>query len=496
MPLLYELNTRCWLGELTQTLGRKVTLESVPDEQFAGWQRFGFTHVWLMGVWPTGPRARAEALADPSLLRAYDEALPGWRPEDVAGSPYAIAQYHVAPALGEDAALRKFRRKLNGRGLKLVLDFVPNHLGLDHPWVREHPDYFVGGSDAAQKAGDPTFFAQQTPAGVRWLAHGKDPYFPAWTDTAQLDYRNTAARDALKRELCSIAERCDGVRCDMAMLVLNEIFERTWGPLTRATESPLPEFWPEAISAVKMANPDFVFMAEAYWGLETVLQRLGFDYTYDKQLYDEIVHRNPEAVRRGFQGGSDEFISKSVHFLENHDEPRIANLLNLDEQKAALLVTLGLLGMTLLHEGQLTGARTRAPVQLARRRIEAPQPDIARMYEDLLLTTHQTAIGRGDGHVLNPREAAPGNASARNFVLVQWQTPLPEFDLVVANLAPHRSQCFAPLSARGLAGCDWALKDLLGIEEYARSGAELARQGLYLDVPPNAAQLFHFEPVS
>jgi glycosidase len=222
-PLLYEVNARCWLRALSQKSGTAVTLANVPDSEIAGWQKLGFTHIWLMGVWTTGPRSRAEALKSPELRRAYDEVLPGWTEADVAGSPYAIGDYQVPPALGGEAGLKEFREKLRRQGLKLVLDFVPNHVGLDHPWVRQRPEFFVQSLAPA-----PGAFAQETGAEVRWLAHGKDPYFAPWTDTVQLDYRCAATRAAMTQLLQSIARRCDGVRCDMAMLVLSDVFAKTW----------------------------------------------------------------------------------------------------------------------------------------------------------------------------------------------------------------------------------------------------------------------------
>src|SRR5690348_4780704 len=133
-PLLYEINTRCWLSELSRNAGRRVTLANVPDSELLSWQRLGFTHIWLMGVWTGGPRARAQALASSELRRAYAEALPDWAEPDVAASPYAVDGYQVSAALGGNDALAQFRQRLQAAGLKLVLDFVPNHLGLDHPW--------------------------------------------------------------------------------------------------------------------------------------------------------------------------------------------------------------------------------------------------------------------------------------------------------------------------------------------------------------------------
>src|ERR1051326_1968376 len=302
-PLLYEINTRCWLRELSATRGAAVTLANVPGSEFDHWQRLGFTHIWLMGVWTTGPRSREFSRRQPDVRRECAELLADLRDEDIAGSPYPIGVYAVSPELGGEKGLRTFRQKLAARGLKLILDFVPNHTGLDHPWLVNHPARFVPGPENA-----PGSFLQQSAAGPRWISHGRDPYFPAWADTAQLDYLHPDTRAALISELNTVAARCDGVRCDMAMLVLNEVFAKTWadaprpdslaapisssslreeragrgpkrGEITPNTP-PLPdpllhpkeekekstatEFWTEPIFSVKSVQPHFLFLAEAY----------------------------------------------------------------------------------------------------------------------------------------------------------------------------------------------------------------------------------------
>jgi hypothetical protein len=491
-PLLYEVNTRCWLRALSEKSGTGITLATVPEAEPARWHKLGCTHIWLMGVWTTGPRARAEALKPPELRRAYDQVLPGWQEGDVAGSPYAIGDYQVPAALGGEAGLEQFRRQLHEHGLKLVLDFVPNHLGLDHAWVEERPELFV------QSAGQaPGTFAQESRGGVRWLAHGKDPYFAPWADTVQLDYRRAATRSAMTGLLQTIAKRCDGVRCDMAMLLLNEVFAKTWEGFPMAREqTPATEFWASAIPAVKGANAGFLFLAEAYWGLEGRLQALGFDYTYDKTLYDGLVTRDAVGVQNHLLGMTAQTVAGRAHFLENHDEPRIASILSLAEHRAAALLILGLPGMRFLHDGQLSGARVKIPVQLARRAAEPPQAEIEEFYEQLLRTLAATAVGQGRGELSKPLEAWAGNPTAQDFVIVQWQRQAPEFDLVVVNLAPNRSQCYAPLSVERLATHNWEMRDLLGQEYYRRSGDDLQNQGLYLDLPPHGAQLFHFGPIN
>ena len=488
-PLLYEINVRCWLRELSDRHQRAITLATVPGAEFALWQQFGFTHIWLMGVWPTGPRARAIAISEPGLRRAYDEILPGWCDDDVGGSPYSIAAYEVIPALGGEAGLKQFRVKLHQHGMKLILDFVPNHLGIDHAWLNAQPDLFVQSAKAI--AGT---FAQKTAAGARWVANAKDPYFAPWTDVAQLDYRRPGTRVAMQKLLLSIAARCDGVRCDMAMLLLNEVFAKTWAHLPTKEPALASEFWLAAISAVKQAQPDFIFMAEVYWGLEGRLQSLGFDFTYDKQLYDELIGRQHPRAQQQLLAAPLEYVVASVHFLENHDEERVAAKLSTTENCAAALAILGLPGMRFLQEGQITGARLKLPVQLARRPIEPAQPELRAAYEKLLTTLKPTSVGHGRAQILTPHAAWDGNPTGQNFIVVQWQDKAPEFDLVVVNLASHRSQCYVTLSAPGLAEHHWTMRDRLSGESYVRVGRDIAQQGLYLDLPAHGAQVFHFAP--
>ncbi len=287
-PLLYEVNTRQWLSELSRRHGRDIDLYAVPEDELDALEQKGFTHLWMMGVWPTGPRSRNEALHHPDLRKAYDEALPGWTDEDVLGSPYAVGAMHVSPLLGGDAGLQALRRRLDERGIKLILDFVPNHLGLDHAWVISRPNLFVG---APQQF--PDSFALKLPTGTRFVAYGKDPYFPGWTDTVQLDYRRADTRQAMRDQLRSVADKCDGVRCDMAMLVLADVFQNTWRHVPVDVEAAAGEFWHDAVSLVKKDHASFTFLAEAYWDLEGRLCNLGFDYAYDKRLYDFVVHDRP-----------------------------------------------------------------------------------------------------------------------------------------------------------------------------------------------------------
>lgn len=481
-PLLYEINTRCWLAELAEKAGRPVTLADVPDSEFEFWRRCGFTHLWLMGVWATGARGLAHSQRE---FSGREEEL---RCCEIAGSPYAITGYCVSANLGGEKGLAKFRHKLNACGIKLLLDFIPNHTALDHPWVRAHPEFYVTTDLPHARA---TRIENDS---TKWFAHGHCGFGPPWVDTLQLDYRNPALRRAMIDELRSISARCDGVRCDMAMLELNDVFARTWPEFPNNHSPAETEFWIAAIEAVREQRKDFLFLAEVYWDLEPRLQELGFDYTYDKRLYDRIVGRKDGEVTSYLYSLSPGFMARSAHFIENHDEPRVASLLPMAEHRAAALLILCLPGMRLLHEGQLRGARIHAHVHFARRGEESEDDLIAKFYDQLLSTLSKFPVGRGEWKLLTPLSASPGNPTHHHFVLVQWHLWPDQFDLAVINFSNVRSQCFAPLDIPSLGENNWRLTDLLGEEIHERTGADLVQWGLYFDAPPYAAQLFHCEP--
>ncbi|HET6768543.1 MAG TPA: alpha-amylase family glycosyl hydrolase, partial [Chitinophagaceae bacterium] len=288
-PSLYQVNTRVWLTALSRELGRRATLDDIPDIALQQLKELGFDWLWFLSVWCTGELGKKISRENPQWRHDFETTLADLKEEDIAGSGFAIAGYYVDAHLGGDEALRRLRERLRKHELKLMLDFVPNHMGPDHPWVIDHPDYFVRGTSNDLER-DPLNFTRIENAQTDLiLAYGRDPYFSGWPDTVQLDYSNPETIEAMTGELLRIAAQCDGLRCDMAMLILPEIFEKTWGRRAQL-------FWPAAIKKVRGQHPTFCFMAEVYWGFEWALQQQGFDYTYDKRLYDRLCEGNTKAV--------------------------------------------------------------------------------------------------------------------------------------------------------------------------------------------------------
>ena len=322
-PFIYEINTWPWLERLRTERGQPIDLGTVPNDVWDSIVDAGFDAVWLMGVWQRSPAGVAVARANRDLLASFEDALPGYQDDDVVGSAYCIRDYIVDEHLGGPDGLEVAHAALAARGAGLILDFVPNHVAPDHPWTVEHPERFIQGS-VGELRDDPRSFV-----GVdgHVLANGKDPFFAPWPDVVQLNAFAPDLRAAVIDTLRAIGNQCDGVRCDMAMLLLNDTFSRTWGE--RAGPTPTDEYWTTVIPAVRETHPDFLFIAEAYWDLEWTLQQQGFDYCYDKRLYDRLLHEPAESVREHLLADR-AYQSRLVRFLENHDEPRAASLVGAD----------------------------------------------------------------------------------------------------------------------------------------------------------------------
>ena len=247
-PSLYQINTRVWLTALSRKLGQRLTLDDIPDSELDWLAEQRFDWIWLLSVWQTGAGSQRVSRDNALWRREFQEALPDLTEDDIPGSGFAITAYTVHDQLGGDATRpTRLRARLDERGLRLMLDFVPNHMGLGHPWLDTHPEYFVAGTELDLARAPQNYIWVKRKQGDLLLAYGRDPYFPGWPDALQLDYSNPATQEAMIGELLKVAEQCDGVRCDMAMLVLPEVFERTW-------EKRAQPFWPNASRRVREAG--------------------------------------------------------------------------------------------------------------------------------------------------------------------------------------------------------------------------------------------------
>ena len=480
-PVIYEINTAIWLGDLSRAAGRPVTLADVPASAWDDVTPAGADAVWLMGVWERSPAGLELANANAGLQASFRDALPDVRRDDVIGSPYCVRRYVVDDSFGGPRALAEARAKLAARGVRLLLDYVPNHVAPDHPWVTTRPELLVNGDEADIEAGSRR--PGCGPPGTSWptAATRTSRRGPMWCSL-------TRSRPPCARRPCrpcsDIAGQCDGIRCDMAMLMTNQVFAKTWGG--RTGQEPGEEFWPTVIAGLRSQHPETVLVAEAYWDMEWTLQQQGFDFCYDKRLYDRIVGRDVAGVR-GHLRAELAYQSRLVRFLENHDEPRIAGLLPGDAERAAAVAIATLPGATLWHEGQFEGRRVRPPVFLSRRPGEPSDPALASWYRRLLATVASNRVRAGDWQLL---EVAgwPDNDSCRNLLAWSWTADDVAHGhgryVVVVNLSAEPADGRVGLGWTDLHGRSWNLTDLLDDRVYERSGDELADQGLFVALPP------------
>jgi hypothetical protein len=476
-PVIYEVNTAVWLGELSRAAGRRMTLADVPGSAWEAIAPDGVDAVWLMGVWERSPAGLACASADAGLQASFRAALPDVRAEDVAGSPYCVRRYTVDAAFGGPEALAVARAALAARGVRLLLDYVPNHVAPDHPWVISHPELFLRGTDQDVTA-DP---AAWVAAGGHVLARGRDPFFAPWPDVVQLDAFAPSLRAATAAALDSIARQCDGIRCDMAMLLTNDVFARTWDG--RAGPAPAGDFWPVVIGELRIRHPETVLIAEAYWDTEWQLLRQGFDFCYDKRLYDRLAGGDAPAVRDHLRADPG-YQARLLRFVENHDEPRIADLVHADTERAVAVVIATLPGATLWHEGQFEGRRVRPPVFLARRPDEPPDPELAGWYRKLLAVVAGHRVRTGEWRLIEVGDW-PGHQSGRLLIAWSWAGESGrDRHAVVVNLSGEPAEGLVPLDWPDLRGRGCRLADLLTDEVTERDGEDLAGAGLPVTLGP------------
>lgn len=495
-PVVYEINTWVWLNELSTKYGRRVTLADVPDEQIAVLLTYQTDAIWLMGVWERSPAGRQIAIAHTGLQGDYNRALPDWTPDDVVGSPYAVRRYVVDGRLGGRDGLAQFRNRLAAAGVKLILDYVPNHVAVDHPWVFERDTVLIKGAPEELRARPGDFFqSQRDESGMTMtsavIAHGRDPYFPPWTDTAQVNAFSADARAASLETLLDLADQCDGVRCDMAMLMVNRIFDQTWG--RRGGDIPATEFWTDIIGGVRAKSPDFLFMAEVYWNMESDLITLGFDYCYDKHLYDYLLKEGVQRVR-GHLTAPISYQRRMVRFIENHDEARASASFEDLRALAAAAIVLVLPGMKLFYEGQFEGRERKLPVQLGRRSPEPVKAELQAAYHTMLQIT-APQIHDGVFSTIGVQSIHDDGRASRNiFAHMRSTGDDPErWQLALINYSDEPVEGRALLVAPNLSTGTWQLVPTFHPDNAAAiDGAELLAHGYPFRLPAFGFDFFGF----
>lgn len=485
-PTLYQVNIRVCLNALAKQLGRHATLDDIPEVMIADWAQKGFEWIWLLSIWQTGLAARTISRQDPSLRIELQQTLPDLVDDDIGGSGFAIRDYCASVELGGNESLARLRERMSSHGLKLMLDFVPNHMAPDHRWLDEHPDYFVLGSEEDLANQPKNYRRISTASCERIVALGRDPYFSGWADTLQLNYGNLALQHAMLEELEQVSKCCDGVRCDMAMLILPSVFKRTWGIETQA-------FWPNAIRKVRESQPGFVFMAEVYWDLEWELQQQGFDYCYDKRLLDRLRDGQAGPVHWHLVAGLD-FQNRLARFLENHDEARAAEVFSFAKQQAAAVITYMTPGLRFFHQGQLEGHRKRISPHVIRSPIEATDPDIASLYRKVLNVLRLPILQEGAWQLLDPKPIDEADRSHANIVAFQWSQTNGSLVLVVVNYSESNSRAFIKPLGDALSQPGVQVEELMDSVVPEMDWKQMQLNGLPVDLPAWAVSILSTIP--
>ncbi|MBZ0180180.1 MAG: glycosidase [Melioribacteraceae bacterium] len=488
-PSIYEINTRVWIKQFDNGK-KKPELLDVPIAYWKELKAKGIDMIWLMGIWETCTSTVEKYCFEENLVKEYKRTLKNWKKEDVIGSPYAINNYNINPAFGSIDDFKKFKKVINDLEFKLILDFIPNHFSADTELLKTNPEIFLS-ADYQYYLDDPHTFYNPFQDEKMIFAHGRDPFFPAWQDTVQVNYFSENARKFMTETLFDLTELCDGVRCDMAMLALNNVFKNTWGGVLKKMgfNKPEEEFWSSAISKVKSKSSDFLFLAEVYWELEWELQQLGFDYTYDKKLTDRIRVGDVDEIKEHLAANS-LYQSKSIRFIENHDEQRSLTLFGKEKAKAAAFLMSTLTGMKLYFDGQFEGKTVKLPVQLGREPQQHINKCIVNFYDKLLVICSAEIFKKGEWKLLYPESSWNGNLSYKNLLAWEWSYEN-ERRLVIINFSDHTSSCRLKLSLDDFPD-QIQMIDLVEDELYIRSKEDIETIGLYVELDLFKSHIFSY----
>lgn len=484
-PNIFEINTWVWLNELSTKFDEEITLNNVPEEKFENFLRY-FDAIWLMGVWDRSPESRNIAKTHEGLQKEFHTALDDYTEDDVIGSPYAVYYYHADSRLGGKDGLKRFRKKLNMRDIKLILDYIPNHVSRDHLWTLEKSNIFIEGTKEDLEQAPNEYFEE----GRRILAHGKDPYFPPWTDTVQINAFSQDARQKAVKALLLIADQCDAVRCDMAMLMTNEVFSKTWGE--KAGSPPEKEYWEYVIPRVKEKYPDFKFIGEVYWDMEWKLMQQGFDFCYDKRLYDRIMDKNVTGIKQHLTADFT-YQEKLLRFIENHDEPRILDKMDIEPSLTATCLILTLPGMGLIHEGQMKGYKRRVPVQLKRREKEEVDFELVESYRNILNIISEENIKEGKWELCDTH---PENNELESSSLITyhwWNEEANNF-LVVINLLEEKLKANIRVPSLNISSDAVVFSGMFNKESRRYTTTTVKKSGLDVELDGWGKEIFKIKP--
>jgi glycosidase len=476
-PILYEISTRPWLFELSKKYGKSITkIKDIPLEEFDYLKENGIEIVWMMGVWKLGTYGLE---FDKKL--DYSDVLPDWTEDDVIGSPYAISEYTCNPSIGSNDDLVWLREELHSRNMKLMLDFVPNHSAIDAP-TASNPKLYIRAPEGKKNPN------KYTDSGIAFGRYNYDA--DPWKDVIQWNYWEPETREIMKDNLMTILSYADGARCDVASLMLNDAFEKTWKEELDywGYKRPENEFWEYAFNEVKKKYPNAILLAEVYgdWEIES-LYKVGFTYTYDKELLDKL-EGSASDVNEYIHSRNIEYWDHSAHFVENHDENRIVYNVNgnIEKAKAAGTIAATLGGMIFMNHGQWSGFRNKLDVHLRRGADEAEDTGIKKYYERLMKIVQDPAFTGSNYYFVYNMSGEKSN----DFIAYLREDGNSHY-LVVVNYSDGTGCANVPIYNIEGNG-DHPIHEVIDDVEYIRNVDSIRNEGLIVCLKPWQSQIFKY----
>ena len=385
-------NSFVWLSQLARQYGREITrLDQIPDETLDELAQWGFTALWLIGLWE-----RSQASQTIKQLCGNPDAV---------ASAYSLERYQIAAALGGEAAYQNLSHRCAQRGIRLASDMVPNHMGIDSDWVHDHPDWFISldqspypvySFDGPELSSDPKVsikledhYYNRTDAAVvfkhydhqsgktRYIYHGNDGTSMPWNDTAQLNYLNPEVREAAIQTILHVARQFPIIRFDAAMTLTKKHFQRLWFPQPgtggdipsraehamskQAFDQAMPEeFWREVVDRVAAEVPDTLLLAEAFWLMEGYFVRsLGMHRVYNSAFMNMLRNEENAKYRQLIKSTlvfDPEILKRYVNFMNNPDEKTAVEQFGKGDKYFGICTLLATMpGLPMFGHGQIEG---------------------------------------------------------------------------------------------------------------------------------------------
>jgi len=545
--VLLAKNTYVWLHQLSVKYQREITrLDHIPDEELDTLSKWGFTALWLIGIWERSPASQRIKQICGNL--------------EAVSSAYSIHDYIISEDLGGEAAFENLKYRAWQKGIRLAGDMVPNHMGIFSRWVVEHPDYFVqvdyspfhvyqfNGPNLSWDGRIGIFledgYWNKNDAAVvfkridyqtgetRYIYHGNDGTHMPWNDTAQLDFLKPVVREAVIQLILHVARKFSIIRFDAAMTLAKKHFQRLWYPqpgsggdipsraehgMTRSQFDEVfnEEFWREVVDRIAVEVPDTLLLAEAFWLMEGYFVRtLGMHRVYNSAFMHMLKAEENQKYRNVLKNVLEfnpQILKRFVNFMNNPDEDTAVVQFGRDDKYfgvCILLITLP--GLPMFGHGQIEGFTEKYGMEykksyldeivdewLVERHKREIFPLLKKRYlfsdvEHFVLYDFYTSSG-----MVNENVFAYSNCYGTERALVIYNNKYESTcGWIHTSVAMNEEGRLIQKSlAQGLAIKDngqyyYSFRDNISGLEYLRCGQDLAQNGLYAELEGFKYQVF------